>query len=526
MQTKPFSIQSPESIAMEYGGNKQKIASATQMGLLDPTAAVLAGMFIDRMRSAAIQEQAPTSTVAQKVLGKAPPAPPAPPPAAAPAPGGLGSIPVGAAPSPAPQAAPPMPAMADGGIVNIPIPDSMFDEPDNGGYNDGYAQGGIVAFAGGGVPGWASDSMGPAFESLVLNAIPGTRVTSRQRSRAANAAANGVTNSYHLTNNARDFVPPPGMSMDEFTARVRQIPGIQKLGADVIYEGPGAAHSTGPHVHIEPGGGHRTSAPYSTQAPAMAAASQYPTAPGTMPKISAPDFLSLVNRYQTAVGANSPDTTQRQALMADLAKEISPEEVAKDKKRDMWMALAQMGIGMAASKSPHFLQAVAEGAQQAMPQVQASEKERKTEKRANQQAMLTLENMSNEDKQKAYALAIQLANAQAGLLTTEQELNLKAAVAQLDANTRMAVESISASVQKYNADTQAATSRYATDAGMTNNMIDNLFSLTNNITTNATRQNVAATKAGVTPGSNMLNTGAMPTGQTDPNAGYSYEPVQ
>ena len=68
MQTKPYNLQAPEDIAKEYGGNKQKIAKAAQMGLLDPTAAVLAGMFIDRMRGAQAQEQVPQQTVAQQTF--------------------------------------------------------------------------------------------------------------------------------------------------------------------------------------------------------------------------------------------------------------------------------------------------------------------------------------------------------------------------------------------------------------------------------------------------------------------------
>ncbi|NDF52505.1 MAG: hypothetical protein EB116_20925, partial [Betaproteobacteria bacterium] len=74
METKAFGIQSPEALAKEYGGNKQKIAKAVQLGILDPTAAVLAGMFIDRIRNAAKEEQMQQSTVAQQVLGGQPPA--------------------------------------------------------------------------------------------------------------------------------------------------------------------------------------------------------------------------------------------------------------------------------------------------------------------------------------------------------------------------------------------------------------------------------------------------------------------
>lgn len=146
METKPYAIQSPEDIAKEYGGNKQRIAQAAQIGLLDPTAAVLAGMFIDRMRGAQSQEQAPQQTVAQQVLAPQP---------AAPAGAGLGATPEAAqlaAAYPAEGAPPPVPGpsmpqqqepvmAADGGLMALPVDDSMF-EPS-------YNSGGIVAFAAG-----------------------------------------------------------------------------------------------------------------------------------------------------------------------------------------------------------------------------------------------------------------------------------------------------------------------------------------------------------------------------------------
>jgi hypothetical protein len=165
METKPYNLQSPEQIAKEYGGNKQKIAEAMQMGIIDPTAGTMAGMFIDRMRSAAQMEAAPQQTVAQQVFAPpapvapglgAPPAPPQPP-MGAPAPAGLGGTPEAAAM--APQMPQEMPAMAEGGMVppymsgsglsDMPLPDGMFDESSNGGFNDGYAGGGLIAFAAG-----------------------------------------------------------------------------------------------------------------------------------------------------------------------------------------------------------------------------------------------------------------------------------------------------------------------------------------------------------------------------------------
>jgi hypothetical protein len=156
---KPFSIQAPEDVAKEYGGNKQAIAQAAQMGIVDPTAAVLAGMFIDRMRAAQVLEGAQQPTVAQQVLGggglPTPPANPMAPGMGAPAPQPAPAMqapmgaPMGAPPMQAPMGAPPapMPGMAMGGIASLPVPGAMFDEPDNGGYGDGYSGGGLVAFA-------------------------------------------------------------------------------------------------------------------------------------------------------------------------------------------------------------------------------------------------------------------------------------------------------------------------------------------------------------------------------------------
>lgn len=136
---KPMSLTSPEDIAREYGGNKKKISEAARIGLLDPTSALLAGMFIDKMRAAAAAEQSQDTTVAQDIFG-----------------GGLQALqpqqavptPQPQSPQPAPQAAPqpqlaqaapptPQPMMAaSGGIMHIPAGDV-----------GNYAGGGIVAFA-------------------------------------------------------------------------------------------------------------------------------------------------------------------------------------------------------------------------------------------------------------------------------------------------------------------------------------------------------------------------------------------
>lgn len=70
--------------------------------------------------------------------------------------------------------------------------------------------------------------------------VQGERVTSTTRSPSKNAAVGGVPNSFHLTGEARDSVPPKGMSMDRYAAELRRL----NPDKDVINEGD--------HVHMEP----------------------------------------------------------------------------------------------------------------------------------------------------------------------------------------------------------------------------------------------------------------------------------
>lgn len=283
----PFDLGATERLVKFYGGDKNKMLQAYQSGALrlfapapmDQTLLVAAGMLADHQRAAAQQQSAPQQTVAQQTF--APPAPPQAPMGAPPAPpAGLGATPQAAAmppmgPPPEMGAPPPppqdmgmpapegeMPMMAEGGMVStyaggglsdVPVPDGMFDEPSNGGFDDGYAGGGLVAFAAGGAP---KETDGQRFERIVTQYIPGTIVTSRQRSAAKNAQVGGVPNSFHKTDQARDFVPPKGMSLTEFGNRVKAIPELK--GTDAVFNSKGHFD----HLHLEPGpGGRRSSAP-------------------------------------------------------------------------------------------------------------------------------------------------------------------------------------------------------------------------------------------------------------------------
>jgi hypothetical protein len=320
---KPFSIQSPEDIAKEYAGNKQKIAQAMQMGIVDPTAGVLAGMFIDRMRSAQMQEGVTPPTVAQQVMGGAPPVPAPPLPA-----GGLGA-PEPAAPPMTPDMgmAPPMPAMpapqgapmgmADGGLASLPVPDAMFDEPTNGGFDDGYAGGGIVAFQQGGIAEEEEVELGP--EGAVGNEILVERARGRPK---------------------------------------KPLIGLQGINFD---------------------------------------------APDELAGFKSDIFgnLDLFNEL-------APRKTKRaEELEALIERERSPEERAKRKKEDMWMALAQLGAKMATTPGS-LLQAASAGIQEALPGAAAAAKERRGEERALTRELLAEERTSNKEQAERFQVSLDM----------------------------------------------------------------------------------------------------------------------
>ncbi len=140
-------VKEIESLATKY--SKQQLARMVQMGMLDPTKAVMAGMMRDRISKE--DAKPPTTTVAQDVMGVPPPQ--------------MGMQ----APQGQPQQAP-QPQETQSGIASLP------QEPQaNAGIEalpagevGSYAGGGIVAFDdGGSVPGYAGN-MGSAVNSELI----------------------------------------------------------------------------------------------------------------------------------------------------------------------------------------------------------------------------------------------------------------------------------------------------------------------------------------------------------------------
>ena len=336
METKPYRLQSPENIAKDYGGNKQKIAEAMQMGIVDPTAGVLAGMFIDRMRSAQMQEMAPKPSVAQQVMGG--------PPAQAPlAPtGGLGATapamppmaPQGGAPMapPPPQGAVPgmaaggefdPPYMADGGLSELPLPDGMFDE-DRGG---SYAGGGIVAF-------------------------------------------------------------PTG--------------GLVEESEDIEVTAPRGRYGFGSTFE---------------------------------------ENIGLIGKY-------APQKDKYGKKLTSFYEEtMSPEAQKKRRKQDMWTSLAELGFGIASSKSPTLLGAIGEAGAKSAPAMAERAKERRAEQREAIKTLAQQENMTNQQAMESFKLAGELQKAYGGFMDAEEQRKLQKEMNEADNATRIAAQKIAAGAQ-------------------------------------------------------------------------------
>jgi hypothetical protein len=130
-------IQEIQALATKY--SKPQLQKMAQMGLIDPTKAVMAGMMIDRIQQQNMQP--PQQTVAEEVMGA--PQSPQQAPQQMPQAAGVAGLPSNLPPQ-----------MAGGGIVAFA----------DGGDIDDYADGGVVGYAGGGGagiidvvdPNWAS----------------------------------------------------------------------------------------------------------------------------------------------------------------------------------------------------------------------------------------------------------------------------------------------------------------------------------------------------------------------------------
>lgn len=428
--TKPYSpFQSPEEIAKSYGGDKQKIAQAMQMGVVDPTAGVLAGMFIDRMRAPQAQEGANPPTVAQQVMGGAPPASAPPLPA-----GGLGGTSLGAPPMAPPMGAPaPMPApeappmgMAMGGLASLPVPDAMFDEPDNG----SYAGGGIVAFGRGG-----EIDRERLRRALFMQESSGDY-------GVTNAEGSGAMGGYQfMPDTARalakrlgipyrpDLMHGKGGRSKEGVAYQERLMNAQ-LDDIISFSGgdlnrAAAYHFAGPN---ESGWGPKTRKYQQDIARRYSGSKDT----GAIPErdVSTAEgrqrsFEDIYQSLQSQFGPTDEELAVRERRMARAEEMASPEFYEEQRKASMWETLAQIGFNMASSNSPFLLQAVGEAAAAALPGAQASRKERQQLKDRALDVMEAMNDKSRKENRELLSLAFDAYKTGVSQEQFQQEIGLR-----------------------------------------------------------------------------------------------------
>lgn len=412
MEAKPFSLQSPEKVAEIYGGNKQKIAQAIQMGVVDPTSGLLAGMFIDRMRSAQMMEQAPQQTVAQQVF--TPPAPAAPPAglgAIAPQGGGMPAPP----PPQAPMGAPPV-GMAAGGMTELPVPNDPYNTnsggglttlplPDNMYDEQSFAGGGVVAFAAGDYVNFSN----------IEDALYALRTSKDPKERSA---AKAFVQNYGSSNQGKpplDSDTPYDRSQHTWLGNMVRGQGI--LGpnatpepgstADIITNmltGKGMMKTKPPRVDTPPElpnipmpQAPQALAPQFTIAQGAPAAAPSATPRANAPAPSGglasipmptprPDLPTDQASPTTPAPSDNPSIADLQKMFAEAGKlpdfqKMSAEDRAARKNEDLWSALAQIGFGMAAGESPNALTNIGKATAAAVPGMQASIKERRADEK-------------------------------------------------------------------------------------------------------------------------------------------------
>lgn len=462
MENKPFTIQSPEKLAMEYGGNKQKLAEAMQMGIVDPTAGTLAGMFIDRMRAAQMQEQAPQQTVAQQVF--APPQPQMPPQGMPqggppPAPAGLGATPqAGAMPQMGGAPQPPMPEaptdvaeelpveFAAGGLTTLPVPDTMFDEPDDG----GYANGGLVAFAGGGWTGAKVTSPYGAKRSYEVHpgidfgVGRGTPITPIADGVVEVASTDKVNGNYVVVRH------PDGKTTSYSHLDKLGVEKGQPVSAsDALGLSGSTGRSTGPHLHLgaRDEKGNRIDPNKLLKDPsALMRSGERDIYSGLGRMMSAEDAMAFGRK---ATEATPEETDVENQLRARYQEMRSPEYSKQEHKENLGNFFYKAAAGVLGSKAANVWEAIGESAAANMPDYFASEKERKALKDRALEGLADLGIKSRKRRQEALEIGMDLyksgltaEQAQKELAFRQEELATRVSEGALDRNASLAAASM------------------------------------------------------------------------------------
>jgi hypothetical protein len=282
------------------------------------------------------------------------------------------------------------------GITALDLPDSMFEEPSSG----GYANGGIIAFQAGSpgelVEAEPEDDRAPLWRLLDWNKkrmAPRDAMYARGEAKAAAARAADAAK-------RRVSTLPPAAAPAAVAAAplVAPRPAPAPTAPRAPVRGLGAAART-----LPPG------APGAVKKEEAAAA----------PAASTLDSAAADIRRITGVDKPQPE---RDALRKAIGETGSAEDEKKFKHETLWMTLAQIGAGLASSKSPSFLQAAGDAMKEALPQLIATSKDRKVELRQAVKDRAAIEGMDRQEARELGKATMDYFNQSQQLLLQGQKL--------------------------------------------------------------------------------------------------------
>jgi hypothetical protein len=152
-------------------------------------------------------------------------------------------------------------------------------------------------------------------------------------------------------------------------------------------------------------------------------------------------------------------------LLEAMEAEMTPEAQKKRRKQDIWSSLAELGFGIASSKSPTLLGAIGEAGAKSAPAMAERAKERRTEQREMIKALAAREDVSNKQAMEAFGIAADLQKAYAGLLDAKAGRALQEKLSNMDNATRALVAKISAGATVAAANAKTGTERLVEFAG-------------------------------------------------------------
>jgi hypothetical protein len=325
--------------------------------------------------------------------------------------------------------------MAMGGLASLPVPDAMFDEPTNGGYDDGYAGGGMVAFSDGGDIDAARLRRALLMQESggdygVLNAEGSGAMGAYQfMPETARALAKRIGKEYRpdLMTGAKGR-SKEGRAYQESLMDAQMKDILAYSGGDIGKAG--AYHFAGPNTK---GHGPKTR---KYEQDILRRYSGSKEGSGEIPErdlstaagvgMSYEDALPLIDRLL----ARSPEhEAAREAFRARATEMGSDEYYEKERKDDMYQTLAEIGFNMASSKSPYVLQAIGEAAAASMPGARADKKERKALKDRALQGLIMLGEGDEKKAREALSLTMDMTKTNIQASQFERELASRETIA-------------------------------------------------------------------------------------------------